>query len=51
MSNAIEGVILTDSDRAFIDSIKPGMPRNKFRQRVMDRLKARREEMKDNEEF
>lgn len=51
MSNAIEGVILTDSDRAFMDSIKPGMPRDEFRQRVMDRLKARREEMKDNEEF
>lgn len=33
------------------DSIKPGMPRDEFRQRVIDRLKARREEMKNNEEF
>lgn len=45
-SNAIEGVILSESDKAFMDSIKPGMPRDEFRQRVMDRLKARREEKK-----
>lgn len=41
-SNAIEGVILTEADKAFMDSIPLGMPKDKFIQSAIKHIISQR---------
>lgn len=41
-SNAIEGVILTEKDRDFIDNIPLDTPRDVFKKLVLDYVKSKR---------
>lgn len=41
-SNAIEGVILSDKDKAFMDSIPPNMPKEAFKNAVLQHIASKR---------
>ncbi|MDO5652403.1 MAG: hypothetical protein Q4G13_09805 [Moraxella sp.] len=41
-SNAIEGVVLTDNDKAFMDSIPVGMPKDEFIKVMMKYILSQR---------
>ena len=43
-SNAIEGVILTEADKKFMDSIPVGMPKDEFKKAVIKHIISQRKE-------
>ncbi len=40
MSNAIEGVVLTDDDKKFMDNIPVGMSKQDFKQAVLNHIQG-----------
>ena len=41
-SNAIEGVVLSDEDKAFMDNIPLGMSKNDFKKAVLNHIYSKR---------